>query len=253
MFQDIEGFTNLSESMDPRMLASLCSEYMDLMTGIVVKHKGTIDKYIGDCIMSLFNAPSKVPGHPMAAVTAAVECIMALIQKNKEWSAKYGTEMTCRMGINTGEALVGNMGSDNRMNYTAFGDCVNVASRLEGVNKFFGTRICVSKAVFVALPKGTFVSRKLAKVKVSGKNMATSIFEIRGDYTATTPLQFQRYEAALKAFKNRNFSGAQNLITEAITMCPTDKASLHLQDRIQQVSVTTIPADWTYVEELLKF
>lgn len=253
VFQDIEGFTSLSESMDPMALAKLTSEYMEIMTDIICKHGGTIDKYVGDCIMSLFNAPEEVPDHPVAATISATECITALVRKNVEWKQKYGCEMQCRIGINTGEVLIGNMGSDHRMSYTAFGDNVNVASRLEGVNKHFGTRIIVSKSVFVAFPKGKFLTRKLAKVRVSGKARPTSIFEVRGEDSATTTHLFQLYERSLCAFKTQDFSNAMDLINQALELDVRDKPSQMLRERISVAMASSpLPPGWTYVEDLMK-
>lgn len=252
VFQDIEGFTGLSERMDPVNLAKLISDYMETMAKIIVKHGGTIDKYIGDCIMSLFGAPEDLPQHPIAATTAAVECVRALAKKNLEWQAKFGIQMQCRVGIHTGDVLVGNIGSDHRMNYTAFGDAVNVASRLEGVNKYFGSRIIVSKAVMRALRPGEFISRKLAKVKVSGRAKPTSIYEIRADGGSVTHELFRTYEEAFKSFKNCEFEKALESIQAALLYDENDKAALKLRARITEaISHHPLPPQWTYVEEML--
>jgi len=253
MFQDIEGFTTLSEKMDPVRLAKLTSEYMEIMCEIICRHGGTIDKYIGDCIMSLFNAPQELPNHPVAAAAAATECINTLIMKNVEWKTKYGCEMNCRIGINTGEVLIGNMGSVHRMNYTAFGDNVNVAARLEGVSKHFGTRIIVSKAVFATFPKHQFVTRKLAKVRVSGKACPTSIYEIRGKSAPEILHLFHTYETALHLFKKREFHSALDEIDNALKQSPDDKASILLKSRINEViEAFPLPENWTYIEDLVK-
>jgi len=254
MFQDIEGFTGLSEKMEPMLLAQLTGEYMECMTTIICKHGGTIDKSIGDCIMSLFNAPQEVSDHPKAACSAATECMAALKQRNEEWRKKYGFEMQCRIGINTGEVLVGNLGSVHRMNYTAIGDTVNVAARLEGVNKHFGTRVVISKAVFSNLPRGMFATRKLAKVRVSGKLTATAIYEIRSDVSASIFQLFQFYNSAFTCFKKQDFRRASEFIDLALAIDPQDKPSLHLKARIQtEASRSPLPGDWSYVEDLIKF
>eukprot|EP00026_Physarum_polycephalum_P003111 Phypoly_transcript_03120.p1 GENE.Phypoly_transcript_03120~~Phypoly_transcript_03120.p1 ORF type:complete len:769 (+),score=121.84 Phypoly_transcript_03120:162-2468(+) len=252
MFQDIEGFTGLAETLDPVTLAKLTSEYMETMTEIVVKHGGTIDKYIGDCIMSLFGAPEPLPNHPLAAAKAATECMKALERKNIDWKSKYGVQMQCRIGINTGNVLIGNMGSDHRMNYTAFGDAVNVASRLEGVNKYFGTRIIVSKAVSTSFQQGQFITRKLAKVRVSGKAQPTSIFEIRATAAAGTAELFRSYERALKLFKKQDFSQALESIRFALVFDEKDVATNKLRERIETaMNLSPLPATWTYVEDLI--
>jgi len=250
MFQDIEGFTGIAEILDPSILARLTGEYMDVMTNIIVKHKGTIDKYIGDCIMSLFNAPDEVPDHQLAAVEAALECCLAVKEKNKEWKAKYGVEMKFRTGINFGQVLVGTMGSENRMNYTAFGDDVNIAARLESANKWFGTRLIISKQVFARLPKGKFLTRKLGKVKVSVKQVATTIYEVRGDYLPNDPQLFSHYEAALKSFKHKEFETAMKMIAHALRVCEDDKASLQLLERIQH-AIKSVDEEFTHIYELM--
>lgn len=223
------------------------------MTSIICKHGGTIDKYVGDCIMSLFNAPDELPNHPEAATAAAVECLVTLVEKNKEWKAKYGVEMAFRTGINTGEVLVGNMGSDNRMNYTAFGDNVNIAARLEGVNKLFGTRIMISKTVWQTLPEGKYATRKLGKVRVSGKELPTTVYEVQGEMTPMVRQMFDMYAEALLNFKKKEFAKAALLIDHAIELFPDDKASRHLKERITEALSLSVSNSWTYVEDLAKF
>ncbi|PRP76133.1 adenylate/guanylate cyclase [Planoprotostelium fungivorum] len=135
MFQDIQGFTSLAETMQPMQLAGLTEEYLEAMTFIISQHSGTVDKYIGDCIMSIYNKPESLPNHPTVACQVALACLRELKQLNKRWKDKYGVQLHTRIGIHTGEVLVGNMGSDVRMNYTVIGDNVNIAARLEGINK----------------------------------------------------------------------------------------------------------------------
>lgn len=252
MFQDIEGFTSLSELVDPMTLARLTGEYMECMTEIICKHGGTIDKYIGDCIMSIFNAPEPLADHSIAAVAAATECQAALEKKNVEWAEKYGKGLACRFGINTGKVLVGNLGSELRMNYTVIGDNVNIAARLEGVNKMFGTRIMISKSVYANCPHGKFITRKLSKVRVSGKAEATTIYEVRPPGNPAVPQLFSCYEFALRHFKHRDFESALNTLSKCLELVPGDKPSLLLIERIEELQACPLSPTWSYVDNLLK-
>jgi len=144
------------------------------------------------------------------------------------------------------------MGSIHRMNYTAIGDNVNIAARLEGVNKHYGTTIIVSKPVFDTLPKGKFCMRKISKVTVSGKATSTAIYEIKANFLSKTPQLFHYYESSLKAFKTRDFFTALDLINKALDNDTNDGASKRLKNRIEEAIVTPPPNDWSYVEALLK-
>lgn len=252
IFQDIQAFTGLAETMDPTTLAQMTGEYMEVMTEILCKHSATIDKYIGDCIMSLFNAPDDVANHAAQATAAAVECLQVLKEKNKEWKRKYGQEMWCRFGINTGECLVGNMGGVHRMNYTAIGDNVNIAARLETANKYFGSRLIVSKSVYQTLPPGKFLTRRLAKVRVSGKQEATTIYEVSDEPHNSTLVQMYRlYENALEAHCKMDFEEAEGHLLKALELVPNDPASARLLARNRPL-ITDVPVGWDHIENLNK-
>jgi class 3 adenylate cyclase len=145
MFTDIEGFTSISESMPAEALLQHISEYLDNLTTIILRHDGTVDKYIGDAIMCFWGAPSPVPDQEHQACRTALLCIKRLETLGAAWHRDGKPPLRTRFGINTGEVSVGNMGSSERMNYTVLGDAANLASRLEGINKYYGTRVIVGE------------------------------------------------------------------------------------------------------------
>ncbi|PRP81585.1 adenylate/guanylate cyclase with integral membrane sensor [Planoprotostelium fungivorum] len=249
VFQDIVDFTKMSEEIEVSSLAALTSEYMDAMTSIIHRHGGTIDKYIGDCIMSIYNAPSRVNNHEEAAVRAALECQKELERLNPSWRIRYGYTLHQRIGIHTGDMLVGTMGSIHRMNWTAIGDTVNVAARLEGVNKYYGTELLTSEAVATKLKGEEFLCRRIATVRVSGKQTQTSIFEVSKDKTKRE--LYASYERALGQFQRRQFSFAMESIAEALGIDGKDRPSQILRRRIEE-NQDSAEDSWSYVESIVK-
>ncbi|PRP82758.1 adenylate/guanylate cyclase with integral membrane sensor [Planoprotostelium fungivorum] len=250
MFQDIEGFTTLAESMNPLDLASLTEEYLEAMTEIVTLHGGTVDKYIGDCVMSIFNKPEALADHAAAACRCAVACQTALITLNKSWKRRYSVVLNTRIGINTGDVLVGNMGSDHRMNYTVIGDNVNIAARLEAVNKVFGTNIIISESVFTTAPPDC-MTRRLSTVKVPGKTSQISIYELCAQ-TEEKKVLFAGYERALQLFEDFRMNDAMVVLRQITASSSTyDEACQRLMRRIEE-SPDSRPNGWTATETLTK-
>ena len=181
LFSDIRCFTTLSESLSPEELVSILNEYLSPMTRIVLEEKGTLDKFIGDAVMALFNAPLDLPGHEARACRAALRMSQRLEELNREFVRRGVAAIEIGIGINTGEAVVGNMGADLRFDYTAIGDSVNLASRLEGLTKLYGARIIVSGST----RKGAgddFVFREIDLVRVKGKQNPVAIYELMADH-----------------------------------------------------------------------
>ena len=143
-FSDVEGFTSFGENMSPPDLVALINTYLSAMSDIIEEHGGFVDKYIGDAIVGVFGAPVEDEDHAAQAVRAALACCGRLAELNATAAAFQGHELRHRIGLNSGEALVGNIGSGRRFNYTVIGDVVNLASRIEGANKYFGTSILAS-------------------------------------------------------------------------------------------------------------
>jgi adenylate cyclase len=175
MFSDIRGFTSLSEGMSPQDLVSLINSYLSRMTDIIMENRGTVDKYIGDAIMAFWGAPLDDPEHPYRACKAALEMLEALKEIND--TLPENRKIDIGIGINTGIATIGNMGSTKKKNYTAMGDTVNLASRLEGVNKVFHTRIIISEYTYERV-KDRLLCRQLDVIRVKGKTIPVKIYEV---------------------------------------------------------------------------
>jgi class 3 adenylate cyclase/CHASE2 domain-containing sensor protein len=178
MFADLEGFTPLSERLEPEQLVRLINEYLNEMTAIILAEGGTIDKYEGDLVMAFFGAPLPLEGHAFQACQAALRMQARLEELRHQWSGGDAAGLRVRIGLHSGPAVVGNMGSDFRFNYTAMGDTVNLASRLEGANKDFGTYLMISEATRQQAGEGAFHYRSLGEITVKGKSKATSVYEV---------------------------------------------------------------------------
>eukprot|EP00668_Euglena_longa_P010777 GGOE01013073.1.p1 GENE.GGOE01013073.1~~GGOE01013073.1.p1 ORF type:complete len:795 (-),score=212.17 GGOE01013073.1:535-2808(-) len=176
MFADIEGFSAVCETLAPTALAEVCTEYLEVMCRRVVECDGTIDKFIGDCIMALWNAPLQKPGHQSSAVTAAMAMQEEVKNLHSKWRSQGLPQFRFRVGVHTSPCLVGNFGCSHRVNYTCLGDGVNLASRLEALNKKFGTTICVSHATYKGCNED-FHFRHLSKVMVPGRSEILSVYE----------------------------------------------------------------------------
>lgn len=209
-FSDIRGFTSLSEAMgSPKALIKFLNNYMTPMTDIIMKDGGTVDKFIGDAIMAYWNAPGEVPHHQDAAVTAALEQIEALHGLNVQLKAENKPTIDIGIGLNTGLATVGEMGSEGRADYTVIGDPVNLASRLEGLNKPYGTHIIISEYTKAGLKK-PYIIRDLDRVRVKGKHEPVAIFEVIGFGEAKGELKQEllEYDLALAQYRGSDFEGA---------------------------------------------
>jgi adenylate cyclase len=179
MFTDIASFTTISEKLDPTTLVSFLNEYLGLMNDVLFKYGATLDKYEGDAIIAFFNAPIDVPNHHNAALFAAIDMKKASEEITKIWGKRTGRDIVTRIGINTGKAVVGNMGSEGRFDYTAIGDTINLASRLEGTNKFYGTIIMASEAT-IDRCDASILARPVDRVRVKGKNEPILLYEVMG-------------------------------------------------------------------------
>ncbi len=211
MFTDIRGFTSISEQMEPQDLAEHMAEYFELMLAELNARGATVDKFVGDAIVAFWGAPKPDPDHTRHAMQSALACVQALEKKNKEWEARGLPPMPTRFGLATGEVVVGNIGAASRLSYTVLGDRVNLAARLEGANKLYGTSVLVTSWVMAAAGEG-FEWRRMGRVAVKGKIEAVDIFTLLGA-TGEVPeetLRFARdYEAALDLFQSGDFAAAR--------------------------------------------
>ena len=179
LFSDIRGFTTLSEKLAPEKLVAFLNEYFTAMTDIVLSRGGVLDKFMGDGLMAFWGAPQDMPDHAQQACWAALEMSQKLAELKQEWAAKGLPDINIGVGINSGQMVVGNMGSSQRFDYTALGDNVNLGSRLEGLNKQYQTQIIISQFTFERA-KDQFNCRFLDKVKVKGKEIPVEIYELTG-------------------------------------------------------------------------
>jgi adenylate cyclase len=246
-FSDIANFSTIAEKITPAELVAAMNEYLSAMTDIIERHGGFVDKYIGDAIVAVFGAPLDDPDHATSAVSAALECATAL-PHIESVRAAFGQTIQQRIGLNTGEALVGNIGSRRRFNYTVMGDMVNLASRLEGANKFFGTTIMASETTRNATGE-TFVWRELDGIKVKGRNQAVKIYEPLGLAGAVSPDQAARvaaYAEGLARYRARDFAGA----LEAFSRCPDDPPAAKFAARVRELLTEPPGPDWEPINAL---
>jgi len=179
LFSDIRGFTTISEALTPEGVVTILNEYLTKMTEIVFKYEGTLDKFIGDAVMAFWNAPIPQNDHTQRAVYCAIEMIEELKKLQEKWRAENKPIMDIGIGINRGDMVVGNMGSIERMDYTVIGDNVNLASRLEGLNKEFRTHIILSESAYQVI-KDTVLTKPLGTTKVKGKEKLVQIYSVEG-------------------------------------------------------------------------
>ena len=239
MFCDIRGFTTISEGLSPAALVDLLNEYLSEMTEVIFHQWGTLDKYIGDATMAFWGAPYPQPDHAERACLAGLEMLQALSKLQSRWEALGRPRMDVGIGINTGPMLVGNMGSSRRFNFTIMGDNVNLASRLEQLNKTFGTRLIVSETTHQAA-RYRVVARELDLIRVKGKTKPVKIYELLGpieDGERVRPF-VDRFHAALEAYRSRHWQTALGLFGELVRDFPEDRpAGLFVQrcrDLIEQ-------------------
>ncbi len=219
MFSDIASFTSISEKLKPEEVVSILNRLLEDMSNIIMNEHGYIDKYEGDAIMAFWNAPVSVENHATCAIKAAIECHEKLKREINPSLEKLGfNPLNMRFGINTGEAVVGNIGSRKRFDYTAIGDSVNLASRLEGINKVYGTNIIISeytKEYAERESPNKFVFRELDYVRVKGKQKPVRIYEVTGFKEAVSAEKIriiEQYEKALFYYRRGDFKKAKKIL-----------------------------------------
>jgi adenylate cyclase len=209
-FSDVQGFTTISEKLDPSQLTELLNDYLSFMTDTILDSGGTIDKYEGDAIIAFWNAPVDYEDHAARALEASMLCQKKLAERQDFFDEKYGCRLLTRIGLNTGYAVVGNMGSAKRFDYTMLGDSVNLAARLEGLNKQFGTYLMCTETTFnQAVRARPFFGRRLAQVAVVGKKEAVTVFEpMPKDIFRSKEDTLKQFDAARELFYRGNFDAA---------------------------------------------
>jgi adenylate cyclase len=225
LFSDIRDFTSISEKLSPEALVQLLNEYLTTMTRIVLKYQGTVDKFIGDAIMALWNAPLLDEQHAVKACTSAVEQVRALRELQIKWKTQGVPVLNIGIGIHTGSAVVGNLGSEERFDYTAIGDNINLGSRVEGLTKTYGVSIIITEHTH-ALVKDTFVCRKLDRVQVKGKKQSILLYHLCVD---THPEFVKAYEQALEHYFKREFKDALTGFRHALKLKTDDATQLFIE------------------------
>ena len=225
LFSDIENFTQMAESVNPNDLMEIMNEYFEELSKIIIREKGTIDKYIGDSIMAFWGAPSPVEAPTHHAARVALECEKRLDTLNTIWKNQNKSILNTRFGIHIGEAVVGNIGSSERINYTAVGDVINIASRLQEVNKTYGTRIMVSEPVYQII-KNDFILRKVDCIALKGKSISLNIYELLAENKNELSFDIDAYvacfEEAFAAYSNNNWDQAEILFKKCLEYYPKD-------------------------------
>ncbi|TWB91350.1 adenylate cyclase [Bradyrhizobium macuxiense] len=252
MFCDMKGFTSLSEGVTPRGLVKIMNLYLSTMSAPVHAHRGIIDKYIGDAIMAYWGAPFVEEAEQThLAALAAIDMVGQVNQLRKDLPELLGVraipaDCDIRIGIATGEALVGSIGSEFMMSYTVLGDTVNLASRLEGANKFYGSRSLISEATAAACA-ATIELREIDRLVVVGQTQPVAVFEIIGKKDELSPAQTelrQHYADGLAAYRERRWDDAELAFAAALAAVPNDGPSATLKARVVNFRQNPPAADW---------
>jgi len=254
-FSDVAGFSTISEQLKSEDLAALLNEYLSAMTIILKEYDGVLDKYIGDAIVGIFNAPVDVNEHPLKAARASIKMVRKLADLRAYWTAnqlysKEAREMDARIGLNTGPAKVGFMGTDALASYTMMGDTVNLAARLEAAGKDYGVNILISESTKSKVDHELF-TRKMDLVRVKGKNEPVVLFELIDSHSEIDPVlkeSAQAYERGFELYLKKNFTTAISTLKEANQIKSAkfgkDKAALMLIERCEEYKASPPDADW---------
>jgi class 3 adenylate cyclase/CHASE2 domain-containing sensor protein len=253
LFSDLAGFTSMSEALSPEQLISILNVYLDEMSDLVLDERGTLDKYIGDAIMALWGAPAPVPDHARRACRAAVRMQRRLDALNAQWRQQDSgwPALRMRIGINTGTPVVGNIGGQRRFDYTALGDAVNLAARLEPACKTYGVGTMISEPTRAAAGSAIVV-RELDMLAVYGKVEPVRVYELVAldEETLDEVLSevLQHYESGLAAFRRRDFELAARYFDAALELNAEDGPSRLYRTRCEEFITNPPPADWDFVE-----
>lgn len=249
-FSDVRGFTSISENLDPEKLVELMNAYFDPMTEIIRESKGTVDKFIGDAIMAFWGAPVTLDDHADRAVGAAVAMLFELDKLRADFAQKRLPPIDIGMGLNTGQMVVGNMGTDKIKAYTVMGDAVNLGARLESLTKKYGIRLMISDFTFKSLTPGKFVSRNLDTIQVVGKSEAVTVHHImRPDELPAHVLQdfLGHWEEGRQAYTMQQWAAAEKAFLSCELINPSDKATREFIERIEKRKNLPFDEEWNGV------
>ncbi len=247
LFSDIRGFTTISEKLSPEQLAKLINEYLTPMTNLVFEHGGTLDKYIGDALMAIFGAPIDQSDHAMRCCKTAVHMMRELARLQERWRMEGMNypPIDIGIGINSGPMVVGNMGADQRFDYTVLGDNVNLASRLEGTNKEYGSHIIISENTY-RLCEGKVAVRELGAVRVKGKREPVRIYELLDDAPATGEMAevIQTFDAGIAFFRAQKWEEARQKFRAVLGVWSEDGPAKAYIEFCNEYEAHPPGADW---------
>ncbi len=252
MFSDIRGFTTISEKLDAQELALFLNQYLSDMTSLVFEHHGTLDKYIGDAVMAFWGAPFEEPGHAARGCNTGLKMMDRVREMQKKWEAEGKPHLDIGIGLNTGVASVGNMGSVLRYGYTALGDTVNLSSRLEGLNKDYGTHVLVNETTYAAAKDEGFVFRELDLIRVKGKLQPVTIYELIGragqNSVYGTPEDVREritlFQQARELYRERQWAEAQKTFQTILDKWPDEGPSRTYWKRCQDYLFDEPSSGW---------
>jgi len=248
IFSDLAGFTGIAERLTPELMVELLNEYLDKMTDIIMKYGGTLDKYIGDAIMAFWGAPIPMNDHADRACQCVLEMIDRLNVLRKKWNSEGRPDIFARYGINTGNVVVGNIGSKKRFNYTIIGDPVNLGARLEPANKAFGTTVMVSEFT-LARTSGEYYTRLLDKLVVKGKKDPVRVYELIKikDSSAPDPIieeQIKIYNEGLEFYYARKWQEAIETFSKLTVPDEDDGPAYTYINRCIAYQIEPPPDEW---------
>ncbi|MBW2312309.1 MAG: adenylate/guanylate cyclase domain-containing protein [Deltaproteobacteria bacterium] len=245
LFSDIRGFTTIAEGMSPEELVHLLNEYLTVMTDIVFKYDGTLDKYMGDAIMAIYGAPLDLPDHPSRACRSALEMMRELKKLNEKWVAEGKKPMDIGIGINTGPMMVGNMGSEQRFDFTVMGDSVNLGSRLEGANKSYKTNVIISEYTYERV-KDEFLCMELDSVRVKGKKEPVKIYNLAGlkDLPEVQHQTITRFNQGISLYRAQKWDDAIQVFENITAMDPNLYAAQVYIQRCHKLKKNPPPPEW---------
>ncbi len=247
LFSDIRDFTSIAEKINPEELTPHICHYFDALTQIIVLNNGTIDKYIGDAIMAFWGAPQQIDQPAVPAAKAALRCIQRSNQLNKQWQAEGKPILYTRIGLHLGDAIVGNLGSSERINYTAIGDTINIASRLESINKIYGTQIIVSNSIYQEI-KDHFILRLVDHVAAKDKQESSYLYELIAETRNEVSYDINQYNIAFtkgfSAYQTNQWDQAIASFRECLDIYPDDTVATIFIHRCENFKSNPPPADW---------
>ena len=246
-FSDVQGFTGISERLTPGELVELLNEFLTEMTDVILANEGTVDKFEGDAIIAFFGAPNDLQNQENVACTACIQMQNRLIGLRSKWAVEGKPELFMRIGMCTGPAVVGNMGSKNRMDYTMMGDTVNTAARLEGVNKVYGAYTLIGETTYTGITDQRIVTRELDSINVVGKKAPITVYQVLGfSEQVDAPMRetMVHYARGLAAYRNRQWDEAMAVFENALSITPDDGPSNALLVRCREYKIDPPAEGW---------